>query len=298
MIVSVSRRTDIPAFYSDWFFQRLREGYAITRNPMNPKQLRRVELTVDAVDGFVFWSKNPAPMLPKLDLLLDYPCYFQFTLNPYGAEIEPGLPSVEERLETFCRLSENTSPERVIWRYDPIFLSPEFPLEYHFAQFEWMAKILSGKTKRCVISFVDPYAKKAKNFQRYQIRELNVEEMNAVAAAFSQIAREYGLQLQTCAELIDLDQYGIPHGKCVDAALLSQIAGKPIATGKDSGQRKACGCAPSVDIGAYHTCPHGCRYCYASGSETTVEKYIRQYNPMSPILCGTLTNDRKNELVR
>ena len=121
-----------------------------------------------------------------------------------------------------------------------------------------------------------------------QVVRLTAPDMES-AAAFSQIAREYGLQLQTCAELIDLDQYGIPHGKCVDAALLSQIAGKSIATGKDSGQRKACGCAPSVDIGAYHTCPHGCRYCYASGSETTVEKYIRQYNPMSPILCGTLT---------
>ena len=288
MIVSVSRRTDIPAFYSDWFFHRLREGYAVTRNPMNPKQLRRVELTPDTVDGFVFWSKNPAPMLPKLELLREYPYYFQFTLNPYGENIEPGLPSVEERLETFCRLSERLGSQRVIWRYDPIFLSPEFPMEYHIRQFERMAKSLSGKTEQCVISFVDPYAKKAKNFQKYHIRELIAEEMSTIAAEFSRVAKAYSLRLQTCAELIDLEQYGIVHGKCVDAALLSQIVGKPITAGKDSGQRKACGCAPSVDIGAYHTCPHGCKYCYASGSEATVEKYIRQYDPVSPILCGQL----------
>ena len=288
-IVSVSRRTDIPAFYSDWFFNRLRDGYAITRNPMNPKQFRRVELTPETVDGFVFWSKNPAPMLPKLDLLREYPYYVQFTLNPYGERIEPGLPPVDERLETFCRLSEKLGSQRVIWRYDPIFLSPEFPIEYHVCQFAQMAKRLSGRTDRCVISFVDPYAKKAKNFQKYQIRELTIEEMETIAAAFSRVAKGYSLSLQTCAEPIDLEKYGIVHGKCVDAALLSQIAGKPIAAGKDSGQRRACGCAPSVDIGAYHTCPHGCRYCYASGSEATVEKYVRQYDPMSPILCGILT---------
>ena len=161
-------------------------------------------------------------------------------------------------------------------------------MEYHIRQFERMAKILSGKTEQCVISFVDPYAKKAKNFQKYHIRELIAEEMSTIAAEFSRVAKAYSLRLQTCAELIDLEQYGIVHGKCVDAALLSQIVGKPITAGKDSGQRKACGCAPSVDIGAYHTCPHGCKYCYASGSEATVEKYIRQYDPVSPILCGQL----------
>lgn len=288
-IISVSRRTDIPAFYSDWFYRRLKQGYVLTRNPMNPKQLRRVDLSPECVDGFVFWSKNPVPMLSGLHVLEKYSYYFQYTLNPYSPEIEPGLPSLKERLRTFAALSDALGPERVIWRYDPIFLSPSFSVSYHIRMFEQTAQLLEGKTNTCVISFVDPYLKKAKSFQKYQIRELTAGEMEETAAAFSAIAKSHGLRLQTCAEQIDLEKYGISHGRCVDAQLLSRIAGREIRAGRDSGQRKACGCAASVDIGAYNTCPHGCRYCYASGSDAAVSRCVQRYDPMSPVLCGTLS---------
>jgi hypothetical protein len=157
MIISCSRRTDVPAFYSDWFFNRLSEGYVLVLNPMNARQVRNVSLALPDVDCIVFWTKNPAPMLDRLHLLKDYPKYFQFTLTPYDRDVEPNLPPKSELIDTLLRLSDKIGKKRIIWRYDPVLLTDKISIDYHVDHFGDLAKRLSGYTERCVISFIDMY---------------------------------------------------------------------------------------------------------------------------------------------
>lgn len=166
MIISASRRTDIPTYYSDWFFNRIKEGFVFVRNPMNAHQISRIDLRPDVVDGIVFWTKNPLPMLDRLDLLKEYTYYFQFTLTSYGEDVESNIPSKSNVIiPSFQRLSDKLGPERVIWRYDPIFLSQKYSIDYHIHYFEMLAKRLSLYTKKCTISFLDYYCNTEKNFQ-------------------------------------------------------------------------------------------------------------------------------------
>lgn len=287
MIVSASRRTDIPAFYSNWFFRRLEEGFACTRIPFHPRQVSRISLTPETVDGFVFWTKNPTPMLEKLHFLQEYPYYFQFTLNAYGQDLEPGLPSKNDVLiPVFQELSRRIGPERIIWRYDPILLSPKYTANYHIHYFEAMAKRLSGYTNKCVISFLDMYRHLPKNAPFLPPTN---REMLQIAEAFSAIAAKYRLTLETCAEAIDLSGFGIRHGHCIDGALFSRLTGQTFSAAKDKNQRPECGCAASIDIGMYNSCPHGCRYCYANHTPGTVAANLAAHDPSSPLLFGTIS---------
>ena len=289
MILSVSRRTDIPAFYSEWFFRRMEEGYLCVRNPRNPHQVSRISLSSDVVDGLVFWSKNPAPMLDKLSRLEGIPYYIQFTLTSYGRDLEPGLPSKNDVLiPTFQRLSRRIGPERLIWRYDPILLTPQYTVPYHIRYFEAMAKRLSGYTQTCVISFVDMYRHLGPVSRKMQFLPLGTGEIYALAEAFSKIATRYGLKLETCAEVVDLSRFGISHGHCIDKALLERIAGVPLTLEKDKGQRPECGCAASIDIGMYDSCPHGCKYCYANHAPALLKKNLILHDPASSLLLGTI----------
>ena len=273
MIISASRRTDIPAFYFDWFFNRLREGYVITRNPMNPKQVKRIDLSADSVDGIVFWTKNAAPMLAHLQDVAEYPYYVQFTITAYGPEIEPGLPDKGKHIiPTFQRLSEAIGARRVIWRYDPIFIGENYPVDAHNERFFAIANILKGYTETCVLSFLDMYGSIQKKAAKHGIRTCSEREMHSIAKTFAEIAGSAGIRLQTCAEAIDLDAYGITHGQCVDAILFEEMTGKKCNAKKDKNQRPACGCAESVDIGAYNTCANGCVYCYANHASALVAK--------------------------
>lgn len=265
-IISASRRTDLPAFYVDWFVRRLNEGFCITRNPMNPGQARRVSLSLDDVACIVFWSKNPSPLLSRLDALAPYPWYLQFTLNAYDADIEPGLPDARARLNTFLRLSDRVGPARVLWRYDPICISPRYPAAFHIEAFARLCEALAGHTERCTISFFDLYAKNKSAASRFGIRRPNEAETADIAAAISVAAKAGGLILSACAEAVDLSPFGIVPARCVDPSLISRIARLPVSPKKDKNQRPACGCAPSVDVGAYHSCTHGCVYCYANHS--------------------------------
>ncbi len=288
MIISASRRTDIPAYYSDWFIKRLQEGFALARNPMNPKQVSRISLGVQEVDGVVFWSKNPQPMLNKLDALKNYAYYFQFTLNAYGQDIEPGLPGRFQRIETFQPLSDKLSPEKVIWRYDPIALSDRYSLNWHIQSFGEMAANLKGYTKKVIISFLDLYPKIEGNIKPFKMRPPSEGEKHALAQALAGIAKENGLLIETCAEEIDLSAYGIGHGCCIDGNLMARISGRTLNVKKDRNQRQACGCAASVDIGAYHCCPNGCVYCYANYTlKSAKENYLR-HQPLSPLLLGEI----------
>ena len=285
MIISASRRTDIPACFSQWFFRRLEEGFVCVRNPMSYHQVSRVSLSPKVVDGIVFWTKNPIPMLESLHLLNAYPFYFQFTLTAYGNDLEPGVPSKNSIIiPAFQELSRRIGPERVIWRYDPILLTPKYSAEYHVRYFEELARRLSGYTTKCIISFVDQYRHLGEQFQ-----SLNTEQIFKLAVRLSEIAQKYGLMLETCAESLDLSQFGIRHGHCVDAELLEQIIGQPLSLSKDKNQRAACGCVASIDIGMYDTCANGCKYCYANHAPATVRRNITSHDPFSTLLCGNLT---------
>lgn len=264
MIISASRRTDIPAFYGDWLLARIGEGFVDVRNPMNPGQIRRVRLLPEDVDCFVFWTKNPAPMLPLLPRLSGYDYYFQFTLNGYGPDIEPRLPPLAARIETFRRLSDQIGPARVVWRYDPILLTPAYDADFHVDMFAKIAGQLCGKVERVTISFIDYYRKIAKNWRRLQMREPAPEETEQIARAIAAIAAENRMAPSSCAEKWNLAPFGIPAGACIDPALIERITGRFQPARRAKAQRPLCGCAESADIGAYDSCAHGCAYCYAN----------------------------------
>lgn len=290
MIVSASRRTDIPAFYSEWLMNRLKEGYALIPNPRNPLRFSHVKLNPQAVDCIVFWTKNPAPMLPKLDEIsaMGYPFYFQFTLTPYGHEIEQNLPSKNVLIKTFQKLSSVVGSERVAWRYDPVVLTDQMDVEYHICCFEKMAAALEGFTSRCIFSFLDFYPKVHRLMQGMGAIEIRKPDMYRFAEGFSQIAQKHRLELFTCCEPADLSQYGIGHASCIDATMTGDLLGCSVQSKKDINQRPGCGCIESVEIGTYDCCTHGCKYCYATSSMGIARNNAARHNPKSPVLFGHL----------
>ena len=297
MIISASRRTDIPTYYSEWFFNRLREGYVLVRNPMNARQISRISLSPEAVDGIVFWTKNPVPMLSRLGELEPYPYYFQFTLTAYGRDVEPNLPGKNGVLiPAFQELSRMAGRERVVWRYDPIFLSDRYTVEYHCRYFRVLAAKLGEYTEKCTVSFLDFYRSTARNMRSLHIREMTAAQQREMMERFSEIAGEYGLYIDTCSEAISLEDLGISHASCVDRERLERIGGYRLKVGRDRNQREECGCAASVDIGAYDTCGNGCLYCYATRHPGAVPRRCAAHDPNSPLLSGSiLPEDRVHE---
>lgn len=288
MILSVSRRTDIPAFYSDWFFERVKQGHIYIRNPMNAHQVSNVKITPDAVDCIVFWTKNPAPMLPRLDELSEYDYYFQYTLNNYGKDTEPKLPPIERRIEAFIRLSEKIGREKVIWRYDPILFTDRYTPRFHLESFKNIAERLKNHTEKAVVSIVDIYpSKNGSSLARIGARNLPPAELEAFMAEMAEAAHKNGLAIATCAEDIPLEKYGIEHNSCIDKALIERITNSTLKVGQD-GQRQNCGCVKCDDIGSYDTCPHGCVYCYANYRPEIVAKKMGLYDVNSPILCDEI----------
>ncbi|MDR3237393.1 MAG: DUF1848 domain-containing protein [Spirochaetia bacterium] len=286
MIISASRRTDIPAYYSEWFFNRIREGIVHVRNPMNARQISKINLSPDVVDCIVFWSKNPKPMLDKLSFMKDYHYYFQFTLNSYSDDIETKLPPGSKIIETFLRLAEQIGPRRVIWRYDPILLNNKYTIAYHINRFGETARKLKGYTEKVIFSFIDFYKKIDNNIKYLNVRDITVDEKNTIAENLSNIAKNNGFQIDTCAEGIDLSKYGISHARCIDDRLISKITGYNLEAAKDKNQRLECGCIAGIDIGAYNSCQNGCLYCYANYSQNIVEKNALKHNPLSLLLIG------------
>ena len=286
MIISASRRTDIPAFYSEWFFNRINEGFVLVRNPVNNRQISKVLLNPDIVDCIVFWTKNPKAMIPHLNKLSEYHYYFQFTLNPYDRDIETGLPDKAGIIDCFKELSDKIGAHRVIWRYDPILINEKYTISYHADSFHNIASALRGYTEKVTISFIDIYSKIERAMSGLNIEELNPEIQRGIAKQFSDSARENSFAIDTCAESVELSQYGIAHARCIDGALVERITGYSFNAKKDKSQRPECGCAASVDIGAYHTCAHGCLYCYANSSHAAAVKNMRDHNKLSPLLMG------------
>lgn len=286
MIISASRRTDIPACYPEWFVNRLKAGEILVPNPYNRKKISRIAISPDTVDCIVFWTKNPEPLLPKLKEIdrLGYRYYFQMTVTDYGMDMEENLPSTEESMATFVLLSERLGRERVDWRFDPIILNGTYTLGYHLEKFEMMCEWLHKYTDRCIISFVDAY-------RGNPYPELEEDEMASVAKGIAGIAGKYKLPLYTCAEKMNLERYGIRHGACIDKEKIRDIIGYKLDLKKDTGQRRECGCAESIDIGMYDTCVNGCAYCYATGGIESARRKKEQHDPASPLLIGQLRGD-------
>ncbi len=292
MILSVSRRTDIPNYYSEWFFNRLKDGFLYVRNPMNFHQISEIKISPDVVDCIVFWTKNPLPMMERLDELEAYNYYFQFTLTGYGNDVERNLPNKKTSvIPIFQELSNRIGKEKVVWRYDPIFFSNRYNVQYHLKAFRSIAEALSGYTEKCVISFLDIYPKNKKNMDNLLSYDLSDSELREFAKELSNIAKENHIKIGSCAEKIDLEEYGIIHNSCIDKELIEKIIGCKLKINKDKNQRIECGCVESVEVGTYNTCKNGCVYCYANYSAKSVESNFQKYDPLSPLLCGHIEKD-------
>ena len=288
MIISASRRTDIPAFYFSWFFNRLKDGFVLVPNPRNSKQLSRIFLSPDIVDCIVFWTKNPSSMLHKLVKLSEYPFYFQFTLTAYEADIEKHLPALQKRIAIFKQLAEQVGQDRVIWRYDPILINKHYTIDYHIDFFNQIASSLRGYTDSCIISFIDDYPHIQQSLIKEDINRLQVVDILNLCSSLSEIASDNQLTLQTCAEEIELLNCNISHGACIDKTRIEKITGRLLLAKKDKNQRNNCQCLESIDIGTYDTCSFGCIYCYATTSKRNVQANKRLHNQYSPKLVGNL----------
>lgn len=294
MILSVSRRTDIPNYYSEWFLNRLKEGYLYVRNPINAHQISKIILSPEVVDCIVFWTKNPEPMFPRLDELDAYKYYFQFTLTGFGKDIEYDVPHKKKvMIPIFQKLSHKIGKDKVIWRYDPIIFTNQYDPEYHLKAFAQIAKELSGYTSKCVISFVDIYTKNRKNMKALHPFFLSEHDLTMFCREIAFIAGNHNMKVATCAETVDLSHCGIEHNCCIDKEFIEKMIGCKIQAKKDKNQRKECGCMESIEIGTYNTCKNGCQYCYANDSRERVSQNRKRYDADSPLLCGRVTENDK-----
>lgn len=292
MIISASRRTDIPSYYSKWLINRLKEKYVLVRNPMNIHQVSKIDLSPEVVDAIVFWTKNPTPMLAHLEEIADYTYYFQFTLTAYGPDIEKNLPSKNKVIiPAFQRLSKEIGKEKVIWRYDPIFFSEQYTMEYHCRYFEVLAAKLGGYTEKCTVSFLDIYKNTERNAGALNLVRDTYEMQVELLQRFVEIAKKYGFYIDTCAEMGDFHSIGVEHAHCIDRERIERIGNFKLDVEKDTNQRAECGCVASIDIGAYNTCKNSCLYCYANYNANEVERNFGKHDPASPLLFGEI-NDR------
>lgn len=285
MIINTGSRTDIPAYYSEWFYNRVREGDVMVRNPYYPDQITRYRLSPDVVDLLVFCTKNPEPMLSRLDELSAFRQFWYVTITPYGREIEPGVPDKERVMEALKRLSERNGVRATVWRCDPIFISERYPVDFHVEQFGHMAHTLKGYTDQCVISFIDLYEKTRRNFP--EAREVGREERLALGEAFAGIGRDHGILVRTCCEGTELARFGIDCSGCMTREVLERGIGMSLRVpGGKHPAREGCDCLLGNDIGVYNTCGHGCVYCYANYSQDAVRKNRGDHIPSSPLLVG------------
>ncbi|MBR1684507.1 MAG: DUF1848 domain-containing protein [Clostridia bacterium] len=288
MILQTGQRTDIPAFYTPWFLNRLREGMVCVRNPFQPESVTRYRISPDVVDLIAFCTKNPLPMLPHLDLLSPYGQYWFITITPYGNDMEPNVPPKKVVMEAFRILSRHVGAHRIGWRYDPILLTERYTPEFHLKAFEEMAQTLSGYTDTVVISFVDLYEKVKSNFPALRI--VPMEQRRILGEKMVKIARDCGMTLRPCAEGQWLGAYGADCSGCMtlktfERALQTRLLLPSYAKREN---RAACACLLTNDIGSYNTCGHLCRYCYANASPDVIRSNMAHHDPASPLLIGHL----------
>lgn len=289
MIVSASRRTDIPAFYAPWFMNRIRAGYCTVPNPFNNRQVSTISLRPEDVDVIVFWTRNPRPLFGKLAELdaRGFRYYFQFTLLDNPREVDPKSPPVAAAVATFRELAARIGPDRVIWRYDPIVLGNATGPDFHLERYARIAGQLRGSTHRSVISVMDMYRKIVQRVDALALQGITIARQEVdqtpgfarLMTGLERLASENGMEIQSCAEELDLTRYGIRPGKCIDDEFIARVFGLQLGLGKDPSQRAACGCVASRDIGMYDSCLFGCAYCYATGSFARAGENYARHDP-------------------
>lgn len=284
MILFASGRCDIPAYYSEWFYHRLQEGFVDVRNPFNAHQISRIYLNEQNVDAIVFCTKNPIPMLDRLNEIT-FPYLFHITFTPYKEDIEQ-VGNKKEILNAVIKMADTLGKKRVVVRYDPIFLSEIYTLEYHEAAFQKLCKSIQGHIETIVISFVDMYKNTKANMQKMRMKEMQEHDMREIGRIFGNIAKQYQIQVQTCAEAIDLSAYGITSGACFDRKQMENIVGHSLAHIKSDGVRATCACMATVDIGDYNCCANGCLYCYANYDAKQIDERMKLHDPHSSVLIG------------
>lgn len=294
MILNTGNRTDIPAFYAEWFYNRLREGFVCVRNPYRAEQVLRYRLDPGAVDLIGFGTKDPAPMLAMMERhpneLASFRQFWSVTVTPYGRDIEPGVPDRFAVMDSVRELSRRIGRGCVAWRYDPVFLSEDYPLEFHLAAFEEMAAYLEGYTELAVVSFIDLYEKTKRNFP--EVREVRRADRLALGEAFCVSARRHGMRLHTCLEGDELRRFGADTTGCYTKEVLERAIGEELRVpAGHAASREGCRCLLGNDIGAYNTCRHFCRYCYANYDRESVLANAAQHDPDSPLLVGDLRPD-------
>ena len=285
MILNVSGRCDIVAFYTDWFMNRYKEGYVDVRNPFYPKQVSRIYF--QDVDAIVFCTKNPIPIVYRLKEI-DKPILFHVTLTPYKKDLEPSVPDKKQVITAIQQISQIIGNENIYVRYDPILLNPEYSLEYHLKAFTRLCERLDGYVKHIIISFVDDYKNVRSHQTKLQLKEFTKQDFEKIGKSFSQSAKEHGMTVQTCFEEENLVEYGFLKRDCIDRNLAFRLTGK---THFKKWKARDCGCVEMVDIGVYNSCKHFCKYCYANYDEKQVIRNFQKHNPNSSLLVGQLELD-------
>lgn len=285
MILNISGRTDIVAFYTPWLMNRLKDGFVLVQNPFDPHQLSRIYF--DEVDLIVFCTKDPRPILPYLDIL-KIPFVFQITLTPYHKDIEPNVSHKKDILSSIHLLKKHCILAKPILRYDPILLNDRYTTSYHIHAFDKLCQDLEGVIDKIIISFVDIYKNVKKHQQELRLKPIQETDMFVLADAFSKSASQHGICVQTCFEKVDLSPFGISQNVCLSVEEAFRFTGKIFPKWK----ARPCGCVEMVDIGSYNTCSHLCKYCYANYDEQSVKSNRSRHDPKSPLLIGTLQNDQ------
>ena len=289
MIIQTGNRTDIPAFYSEWFANRLREGFVLVRNPFNPQAITKYRLDPSVVDLLVFCTKNAEPMLQYMPLLRHYRQYWFLTITPYGKDIEPRVPDKASVMEAFKKLSSIVGADNMCWRYDPIIINDSWPAERHIASFEAMCRNLAGYTHTAVISFIDLYEKVKRNYPEARTVPLSLQM--SLTEAFVKIGRQYGMTIKPCGESPLLASTGADCSGCMTQKVFEDAIGLPLILPLNPNNRRECACFITGDIGAYNTCAHFCRYCYANADREAVKAAMKLHDPHSPLLIGHVTED-------
>lgn len=290
MILNVSGRTDIVAFYTPWFMKRYQEGFLDVRNPFCATMVSRIYF--EDVDAIVFCTKNPIPIIIELDKIKK-PMIFQITITPYKLDIEPNVPPKGKIIDAVKKIASMIGKEYVYIRYDPIFLNDKYNLEYHKKAFEHLTDLLRGYTETIIVSFLDDYKNVRRNYSSLNYKEFTDSDYEQIGISFSKSAKKNGMIVQTCCEEKNLSEYGFQTGDCVSHTLVFQLTGKTGYKTWNARKGKACHCVAMVDIGSYNSCLHFCKYCYANYDEIQVRKNYHKHAPDSSLLIGRLTpNDQ------
>lgn len=284
MILNVSSRTDIIAFYEKWLIKRVEAGFVDVRNPYNPKLVNRINFS--DVDLILFCTKNPIPILNDLNKI-KIPYLFQITITPYKRDIEPNVPSKKEVIEAVKKISQAIGKENVSVRYDPIFLSEKYNIDYHIKAFKKLCMLLNGYVETIIVSFLDEYKNVLKNKNVLKYRKFTEEDYKIIGKNFSKIAKLNNMKVQTCFEDRNLTEYGFTKGECLSHELAYRLTGKKYKSWK----ARKCNCVEMVDIGVYNSCKHFCKYCYANYDEKIVNNNFKNHDINSSLLIGNVKKD-------